>query len=55
MSRDLLDIGRLNRKREPGLGLVNTGPSPTNLRTWMVHLTAKGRTLTHAIACTLRR
>ena len=43
VSRNLLDLGMRNRKREPGYGLVETEVDPMELRKKSVTLTPKGR------------
>ena len=45
VSRNILDLGPRNRKREPGLGLVLTVTDPMELRRKQVQLTDKGRAL----------
>ena len=53
MSRALLDIGPLNRNKEPGAGLVEHRLSPVNMREHQVMLTKKGITLAKRIASML--
>ena len=45
MSRNLLDLGPRNRKREPGLGLVQTTIDEMELRKKQVNLSPKGELL----------
>ena len=45
VSRNILDLGERNRKRQPGLGLVITVNDPNEMRKKQVRLTDKGRTL----------
>ena len=45
VSRNLLDLGARNRKREPGLGLVMTTVDDFELRKKKVSLTPKGQML----------
>jgi DNA-binding MarR family transcriptional regulator len=49
MTRHLLDIGRQNRRREPGYGLVVQRQDPMDLRKHQTFLTPEGRTLLHKI------
>jgi DNA-binding MarR family transcriptional regulator len=49
MSRHLLDLGSHNRKREPGLGLVEWRIAPEELRRKEFTLTPKGRALLRRI------
>ncbi len=49
MTRHMLDLGEMNRRHEPGLGLVYTRPNPMNRRQHQVYLTPKGTALAHAI------
>lgn len=49
-SRHLLDLGDRNRKMEPGYNLVDRAQHPTNLRTNVYTLTAKGKLLAKQIA-----
>jgi DNA-binding MarR family transcriptional regulator len=43
MSRHMLDLGELNRRRLPGLNLVEQRPDVTDRRKNVYRLTAKGR------------
>ena len=45
MSRHLLDLGDINRKREPGMRLIEQRPDPMDRRKNVYRLTAKGRAL----------
>ena len=45
MSRNLMDLGKRNRKREPGLGLVQSATDDYELRKKNVTLTPKGEML----------
>ena len=45
MSRNLLDLGPRNRKREPGLGLVQATIDDMELRKKQVNLSPKGELL----------
>lgn len=45
ISRNILDLGTRNRKREPGYGLVETVTDPMELRKKKILLTSKGREL----------
>lgn len=49
ISRHLLDLGELNRKRQPGLRLVEQHPDLTDRRKNVYRLTPKGRALVVAI------
>ncbi|UGA46784.1 MarR family winged helix-turn-helix transcriptional regulator [Bradyrhizobium quebecense] len=49
MTRHMLDLGELNRRHEPGLGLVYTKPNPMNRRQHQVFLTPKGVALATAV------
>jgi hypothetical protein len=49
MTRQLLDIGSQNRKREPGYGLVMQRLDPLNLRRHQTFLTKEGRALLHEL------
>jgi hypothetical protein len=55
MTRNLLDIGELNRQREAGLGLITQERDPFDLRKHRARLTTKGRKLAHDINVALRR
>ena len=54
ISRNLLDLGSRNRKREPGLGLVSTEVDPNELRKKQVNLSSKGQALMHQLLDTMR-
>lgn len=45
MSRHLLDLGDMNRKREPGMQLIEQYPDPTDRRKNIYRLTPKGAAL----------
>jgi DNA-binding MarR family transcriptional regulator len=45
MSRHLLDLGPMNRKREPGLMLISQRQDPADLRKNVYLLTPKGHSL----------
>jgi hypothetical protein len=47
MTRNLLDLGEVNRQREAGLGLIVQERDPFDLRKHRARLTAKGRKLSH--------
>lgn len=49
ISRNLLDLGSRNRKREAGFGLVETNVDPMELRKKIVTLTPKGRGIVHQL------
>lgn len=49
MTRHMLDLGEMNRRHEPGLGLVYTKVNIMNRRQHQVFLTPKGVALAHAI------
>lgn len=49
VSRNILDLGQRNRKREPGLGLVETVTDPMELRKKQVRLTPKGNALINQV------
>lgn len=49
MTRHMLDLGELNRRHEPGLGLVHTRVNLMNRRQHQVFLTPKGVALATAI------
>lgn len=49
VSRNILDLGKFNRKREPGLGLVHTEIDPMELRKKQITLTPKGQDLVRQI------
>jgi DNA-binding MarR family transcriptional regulator len=48
-SRHLLDLGKRNRKGEPGMGLVTSRPNPHNRRRLEYMLTPKGRALAEKV------
>jgi len=49
MSRHLLDLGEIDRTKQPGLGLVEGRTNVTNQREKVYGLTPKGRTLVTTI------
>lgn len=49
MTRHMLDLGELNRRHEPGLGLVFTRLNPMNRRMHQCFLTPKGVALATAV------
>lgn len=49
-SRQLLDLGERNRKKEPGYGLVDRKIDPMNLRVNRYTLSPKGRLLIKELA-----
>ena len=49
MTRHLLDIGQMNRRREPGYGLVQQRSDPMDLRKHQTYLTPAGRALLHRL------
>lgn len=49
MTRHLLDLGPMNRSREPGLGLLQQRMDPNDLRKHQTFLTPTGRALMHRI------
>ncbi|MFC3214603.1 helix-turn-helix domain-containing protein [Novosphingobium panipatense] len=53
-SRQLLDLGERNRKREPGYQLVTREPDPMNLRTNRYSLTPKGRLLAQEVVSIMK-
>lgn len=55
MTRNLLDIGGLNRQREKGLDLIVQERDPYDLRKHRARLTPKGRKLSHDVALALGR
>lgn len=55
MTRNLLDLGDLNRHRERGLELVTSVRDPYDLRRHRAMLTPRGRKLAHDIDVALRR
>ena len=54
MTRNILDIGTLNRHKEEGLGLVSNDRDPFDLRKHNVRVTAKGRALVRQWVTMLR-
>jgi len=54
MTRHLLDIGLMNRKRQPGYGLVTQRSHPLDLRKHQTFLTSEGRSLLHKIIRSVR-
>lgn len=54
MSRHLLDLGDIDRKMAPGLGLVEGRVNVTNQREKVYGLTPKGRALVTKVAGALR-
>jgi DNA-binding MarR family transcriptional regulator len=44
-SRNLMDLGEVDSKLQPGLGLVYSRPNPTNRRLNQYFLTEKGKAL----------
>jgi DNA-binding MarR family transcriptional regulator len=55
MTRNLLDIGPINRHREPGLELIVKEQDPLDLRKQRAYLTPKGRKLAHDMNLAARR
>jgi DNA-binding MarR family transcriptional regulator len=55
MTRNLLDIGPLNRHREKGLDLIVKEQDPFDLRKQRSRLTPKGRKLAHDMNLAARR
>jgi DNA-binding MarR family transcriptional regulator len=55
MTRNLLDIGSHNRRREPGYGLVSQRLDPLDMRRRQTFLTPAGRALVHKICRTLHK
>lgn len=55
MTRNLLDLGDVNRQREAGLGLIVQERDPFDLRKHRARLTPKGRKLSHDVNIALRR
>jgi hypothetical protein len=53
MTRNLLDMGSHNRKREKGLGLVMQRMDPLDMRKHQTFLTSEGRALAHKIIRTI--
>jgi DNA-binding MarR family transcriptional regulator len=49
VSRNILDLGKQDRRRQPGLGLVETKVDPMELRKKQVALTPKGQDLLRQI------
>lgn len=54
MTRNILDIGSLNRHKEEGLSLVTNERDPFDLRKHNVKVTPKGRTLVRQWVTVLR-
>jgi DNA-binding MarR family transcriptional regulator len=54
MTRNLLDIGQINRRREEGLQLVEQVRDPYDLRKHRAKLTPQGRKLMHDVLRALR-
>jgi DNA-binding MarR family transcriptional regulator len=54
MSRHLLDLGEIDRTKQPGLGLVEGRTNVTNQRERVYALTPKGRALVTKVAGALR-
>ena len=54
MSRNLMDLGSRNRKREPGLGLVQSVVDDLELRKKNVTLTPKGEMLVKRLTDIMR-
>lgn len=54
MTRNLLDIGQINRRREEGLQLVEQVRDPFDLRKHRAKLTPQGRKLMHDVLRALR-
>lgn len=54
MTRNLLDIGQINRKREEGLQLVEQVRDPLDLRKHRAKLTPQGRKMMHDVLRALR-
>lgn len=48
MTRNLFDLGEFNRRREPGLGLVEQRPDLNDRRAHLTYLTHKGRAVVGA-------
>lgn len=55
MTRNLLDIGELNRQREKGLDLIVAERDPWDLRKHRARLTPRGRKLSNDLARALSR
>jgi DNA-binding MarR family transcriptional regulator len=54
MTRNLLDLGSRNRKREPGYGLVDQRMNPMNMREHQTFLTPDGRALVKRLIMTVK-
>jgi DNA-binding MarR family transcriptional regulator len=54
MSRHLLDLGDITRKREPGLQLIEQHTDPDDRRKQLYHLTPKGRALVAALVAAIQ-
>lgn len=54
MTRNLLDMGSHNRKREPGYGLVLQRMDPLDMRRHQTFLTPEGKALAHKIIRAMR-
>lgn len=54
MTRNLLDIGSLNRQRQEGLNLIEQVRDPHDLRKHRAKLTPQGRKLMHDVLAALR-
>ena len=54
MTRNLLDLGERNRRREPGYGLVMQRMDPLDMRRHQTFLTPEGKALLRRIAHAVR-
>lgn len=54
MTRNLLDIGQINRKREPGLQIIEQVRDPYDLRKHRAKLTPQGRKIMHDVVKVLK-
>lgn len=54
-SRNMLDLGDRNRRKEPGYGLVKSEQNPMELRSNMYSLSPKGRMLADQIAAKIKK
>jgi DNA-binding MarR family transcriptional regulator len=54
MTRNLLDLGARNRKREPGFGLLVSRMDPMDMRKHQTPLTDQGQRLVKRVVDTLR-
>ena len=54
VSRNILDLGKMDRRRQPGLNLVKTEIDPMELRKKQVALTPKGESLLRQIIDIMR-